>query len=252
MDDCFAAAYEDLTNDGRLDFDHDEDLVTKDKVVALQAALDGALDRTTVLETRLHTALDWCEFDWDNCSSDAFCTDSDTGFTCDCVLGMTGNGVTCSVDPEASLWQDAATGLVWQKDRAPDPLTFDDAAQYCATLDVDDVVGWRLPTIDELRSIVRNCPETMPGGACRVTDTCANSSSSCWTEDCNPDCGLGSCGSFRAPALEGSCLVSILYWSSTLHAPYDESIWGVQSYIPSIYRMYRGEEQLVRCVHDVM
>ena len=44
------------------------------------------------------------------------------------------------------------------------------ANEYCANLDEDGHKDWRVPTIDELRSIVERCPETATGGKCAISD----------------------------------------------------------------------------------
>jgi len=51
-----------------------------------------------------------------------------------------------------------------------DPLSWDDAETHCKNL------GGRLPTISEMRLLVRNCPAIEPGGSCHVTEDCSISS----------------------------------------------------------------------------
>jgi hypothetical protein len=49
-----------------------------------------------------------------------------------------------------------------------DGVNFEDANKYC------EMMGGRLPTIDELRSLIRNCPDTEPEGKCKLTEECFN------------------------------------------------------------------------------
>lgn len=53
-------------------------------------------------------------------------------------------------------------------------MTRDEAAAYCSGLSWGGLRpgSWHLPTIDELRSLVRGCPPTEIGGECPVTDSC--------------------------------------------------------------------------------
>ena len=44
------------------------------------------------------------------------------------------------------------------------------ANEYCGNLDEDGHKDWRLPTIDDWRSIVEKCPETATGGKCEISD----------------------------------------------------------------------------------
>ena len=60
--------------------------------------------------------------------------------------------------------------LYWTADKSPDYLDWDDAKQYCSDLDVAGIHGWRLPTVDELRTLVVGCSKLEPGDECGVTD----------------------------------------------------------------------------------
>ena len=49
---------------------------------------------------------------------------------------------------------DIATGLMWQKATAPGTYTWAQAISYCENLTLGGHSDWRLPTIEELDSIV--------------------------------------------------------------------------------------------------
>ena len=49
---------------------------------------------------------------------------------------------------------DTCTGLMWQKEAATLKMTWQDAIEYCENLSFSDFNDWRLPTLNELRSIV--------------------------------------------------------------------------------------------------
>lgn len=120
-------------------------------------------------------------------------------------------------------WTDATTGLTWQMPSAVHVMNWNEALDYCAGL-YDEGGGWRLPSIDELRTLVRGCPATEPGGACGVTETCLDLWQ-CFTD--TPESSTSACngcmdgGCSWDPALfyegEPDCVPS--YWSSsTYHA----------------------------------
>jgi hypothetical protein len=53
----------------------------------------------------------------------------------------------------ASMTHDDRTGLTWARAVTPRPMSFKEAHAYCGSLGVEGG-GWRLPTRDELLSIV--------------------------------------------------------------------------------------------------
>jgi hypothetical protein len=100
---------------------------------------------------------------------------------------------------------DSAARLCWQM--IPDHAeSHDDAVEHCNTLELAGSSEWRLPTISELRTLVRGCPATEPGGDCGVTSTCTNFGS-CYSEPC-----VG-CPSLGGPGPGGA------YWPAELLGP---------------------------------
>ena len=102
------------------------------------------------------------------------------GGTCaesaDCELGLVCVSQECLHD-EATVvaayatdfWTDRTTGLTWQREPLGSGGSWDGATNICGLLGLPGG-GWRLPTISELRTLIRWCPDSMTGGACKVTD----------------------------------------------------------------------------------
>ncbi len=129
-------------------------------------------------------------------------------------IGETSTDSASKQDCAAVGYYDEATGLCWQIRQLGAALSRIGSTNYCAELSVSGVGGWRLPAIDELRSLIRGCPTTATGGACPVT------SASAFT-DYGYDPACNGCGELEGPSeagcywpeeLEGDCGV---YWSST-------------------------------------
>ena len=128
----------------------------------------------------------------------------------------------------AGTWIDYNTGLMWQKEIVDNCYglyyTWDLAVGYCDSLELAGFTDWRLPTISELRSLVRGCEVTMTGGACGVTDECTDS-------DCRNDACIG-CDlkaeddKYYWPGeLEGEEETANFYWSATELADSDPFVW---------------------------
>lgn len=114
-------------------------------------------------------------------------------------------------------WLDPATGLVWEQPIQDDSFTWSAAEEHCRNLGKGK---WRLPNIDELRSLLRagagdRCADSMTGGACGVTEL----GNDCLERHCEDECyscsfhnGPGKNGCYWDPALTGWC---DHFWSSS-------------------------------------
>lgn len=135
-----------------------------------------------------------------------------------------------SADPttpptELTTWRDPATGLTWQDPPFPERHAWSDGAAACAALEIDGVGGFRLPTIDELRTLARGCDATVSGGACEVTTLCL--ATSCGTEvcqGCTENGGPGFEGSYRLSVLTGDYMTS---WTSSVPPDAPDQAWTV-------------------------
>ncbi|GAK55247.1 hypothetical protein U27_02079 [Candidatus Vecturithrix granuli] len=56
---------------------------------------------------------------------------------------------------EGQVIFDHATGLTWQQSGSPEPLTYDQAREYVEGLNLAGYTDWRLPTVEELCSLVK-------------------------------------------------------------------------------------------------
>jgi len=119
----------------------------------------------------------------------------------------------------SGIWIDSTTGYQWQNPPATNTMTWQSAVDYCSTLQIEGKTGWTLPTISQLRTLVRGCPATQTGGSCGVTDSCLGDS--CWGY-CN-GCGDKS-GCYWDSNLHGVCG---WYWSSSSVANYTFNAWYV-------------------------
>jgi len=116
----------------------------------------------------------------------------------------------CSGCTYYSFWCDSTTNLCWQ-DPQKDPVyedigvTSGDALQYCEELVFAGYDDWRLPTIDELRTLIEGNPDTEPGGNCPVTggSTMADQNEACLGGEVMKGPGLGGC--YWDPELTGTC-----------------------------------------------
>ncbi len=152
--------------------------------------------------------------------------------------------------PAGEVWTDPATGLMWQNGATVGATgyTLADAQTYCAGLSLGGYSDWRLPTLSELRSLLRGCPATATGGSCDATDSCLDSI--CANSPCK-GCdhyfgGPGPGGAYWPPEITGALK---WYWSSS-PAAWAGSLWVVNFAYGEIHASAGGPSSLdgARCV----
>jgi hypothetical protein len=125
--------------------------------------------------------------------------------------------------PFSDVWKDSQSGLTWQVKPTGRTMLWSDAKYYCASLSLGGYNDWRLPTVSELRSLIRGCAATQPGGSCGVTDSCLTRR--CRNVECycsykgGPDTG----GMYWPAELQGDCC---WYWSSSAVAENANDRWN--------------------------
>lgn len=67
-------------------------------------------------------------------------------------------------------WIDQKTQNMWSE-ISNEKMIWNNAVFYCENMTDGDYSDWRLPTINELRTLIQNCSFTETDGACAVTDS---------------------------------------------------------------------------------
>lgn len=84
------------------------------------------------------------------------------------------------------IWVDPATFLIWENPMGNPGvggtgIAHGKALEYCENLVLAGADDWRLPSIDELRTLIRGVSTTMTGGKCPTSESCTDQDS------CNKD-----------------------------------------------------------------
>ncbi len=172
----------------------------------------------------------------------AACHKGESDFVTDAGTGTGTDECQCS-----GTWEDPGTGLTWQDGPWCEAIGCDEAVAYCDALDLDGRQDWRLPSIGELRSLVRGCAAIEPGGSCGVTDDCLDVE--CWDlvcYGCGAGGGPGAAGCYWDPDLAGECET---YWSSPVwsNGVFD-ACWYISFEGSYLNYVEAKEEFLARCV----
>ena len=186
---------------------------------------------------------------------------------CFCPDGTTGNQIcradrsgweACECIDDGEQWCDDTSGLCWQnppyqKNRG---LCWKVTSDYCEQLIFDGYDDWRMPDIDELRTLVVGCPQLETGGDCPIKD------GSGWddmdTDKCTT-CGDGAADMecYWDSELKGTCNRSteqdpaVEYWSSSLNTD-DPANWAAFIHFGSGTMGFNHTISFgdVRCVRD--
>ena len=185
-------------------------------------------------------------------NSDGTCSETlDGGYICGCDDGYEWDGEECwatepdfpECSPESEFpCIDSEYELVWSS-LAADTMTWDDAGSYCENLEEGGYDDWRLPTIDELRTVIQNCPGSQSGGACAISDP-DHLSNSDFSNDCYCD-SMGNNNGYYS-RLGDDDLVSL--WSSSTTSGNTDRAWRVGFDDAYVYGYNKSGNNNVRCV----
>jgi len=143
------------------------------------------------------------------------------------------------------VWEDTTYGLMWQKGYKSG-LSWLGAKSYCNKLNWGGYSNWHLPSISELRTLVRGCPCLAVGSVCGVTDDCLE-------ESCKQGCGP--CSLEKGPCWPLSLGYPVGSQSSS--SPPSESylMWKLSFDLGMIYLVYKkydgeviSDKAITRCV----
>lgn len=96
-------------------------------------------------------------------------------YKCICKTGSWWNGVKCvemnemnECSPGDSLpCKDSSTGLIWSSKYSDNQWH-----EKCKDLSEGNLSNWKTPSIGQLRTLIRNCPNTETNGTCEISDEC--------------------------------------------------------------------------------
>ena len=133
-------------------------------------------------------------------------------------------------------------------DKSSEALSWYNAEKYCEDLKEKGFSDWRLPTIDELRTLIQN-RKTIVGGECQVSYRNGCLSPDCWSLDsCVEACSVGNCSVFDDGRYSKIGDGDIWFWSSSSKSFSTDEIWGIGFGKGDISTRYKSDSSHVRCV----
>lgn len=168
-----------------------------------------------------------------------------TGTTTETGTDTTLTGPETLVDNGDGTSTGSLSGLTWENEGAVDGLDWNSAVAYCTTLDLAGG-GWHLPTIGELRTLIRGCPGTETDGSCGVTDACVDVACRAQGECYSCDVDFGPTGGCYGPAELGNACDT--FWSSSDVPDATGSAWFVSFNDGHVWSYGLGNHYHARCV----
>lgn len=144
-------------------------------------------------------------------------------------------------------WMDPGTGLIWQVDWELPYVDWQTAMDSCEDLTLGGSSDWRLPSIDELRSLIRGCPALETGGSCGVHGGCLTLS--CWNDDdCYHGCPLS--GGSEGPGLYHPVELGVwgFVWSSSTVDDVEAEAWLLIFEAADLWNVTKTETNDYHCV----
>ena len=119
-------------------------------------------------------------------------------------------------------------------------MDWDTAVDYCENLTEGGYSDWRLPTITELRTLIKNCPQTDFSGSCTVTNDCL-SYSECRNDAC-AGCDYDETGNYSKLG-DNNWL-----WSASTRPDDSNYAWFVYFKTANVHYNDKSNSCYVRCV----
>lgn len=145
-----------------------------------------------------------------------------------------GSGTPC-YDPESEL--------IWSE-KAENELNWENAKTHCEGKTDGGHNDWHMPNINELRTLIKGCENTICGGACGVVDTVESLTScleeNCWTSECS------SCDESSSSHSKFGDTTN--FWSASTVSDNTERAWRVNFESGSVDNGNKSSEKNVRCV----
>ena len=167
-----------------------------------------------------------------------------------CADGYVWNDEECA-DPASLLPEcsdtgdypctDPSTEITWSSlldDDGDYGVEWEEAFAYCENLEEGGLTDWRLPTIDELKTVVWGCENVQPGGACAASDPNHLAEDDYTYETCNCD-----------ESMENAFGDDVSLWSSSVVSSDDFYIWYMDFSNKNIMYRMRNSGAGARCVH---
>ena len=143
----------------------------------------------------------------------------------DIGVEMEGRASTTGRPGGAGTWTDPTSGLTWQVEPLGKKMKWAAAKGYCDTLVLGGYTDWRVPTVGELRSLIRGCARTEPGGRCNIHENRSLKKSSKKRSCRGCDSGEGPAGGcYWSDHLLGEC---DSYWTTSIVEDDAEWTWEV-------------------------
>lgn len=131
--------------------------------------------------------------------------------------------------------------LIWS-DRSSSAMNWQSAVNYCQNLNEGSHSDWRLPTISELKTTIKNCQSG--GSSCNVSDSCLSAFSDCSSKSCHCE-ERGNNGGYYSRLGDDS---HVHLWSSSSISSDSNYAWLVDYFDGSVTPHIKSLNHNVRCV----
>ena len=123
-------------------------------------------------------------------------------------------------------------------------MTQTNALNYCNNLFLYGFNDWHLPTIDELRTLIKNCPGTETNGACAISEKNGKLSGNDYSDNCSCE-HMNNNGGYYSKIGDDD---TISPWSSSIRSDDTERAWYVGFFAGKINNSAKSVLSDVRCV----